>query len=69
MKDIRFNMNAVYDPNNLMIRFITEYNKKRNKIIEESLQLVIKPKPKFMPSFVWQWCLNKMMYIKYKGGK
>ena len=69
MKDIKFNINAVYDPNNLTIRLVTEYNKKRNKIIEESLQLVIKPKPKFMPFFVWQWCLNKMMYIKYKRGK
>ena len=63
MKDIRFNINAVYDPNNLMIRFIREYNKKKNKMITESWQLVIKPKPKFVPSFIWQWLLNRMMYI------
>ena len=72
MKDLKFNINAVYDPNNLMIRLVTEYNKKRNKIIEECFQLVIKPKPKFVPFFVWQWLLNRMMYIRVGldiGGK
>ena len=72
MENLKFNINAVYDPNNSMIRFVREYNEKKDKTIEESWQLVIRPKPKFVPFFVWQWLLNRMMYIRVGidiGGK
>lgn len=66
MKDLRFSVpiNAIYDPNNLRVRFVRECNEKKSKIIEESWQLVIKPKPKFVPFFIWQWLLNRLMYVK-----
>ena len=41
--------------------FVAAEMKRHHQMWEEKLQLVVKPKPKWIPLRVWMWILNKVM--------
>ena len=74
MKEFKwqFKIDAIYDPNNMKIKFIRKYNEERIKQRVEIWHLIIKPKPKWMPFVIWQRLLNRIFYIQVsidKGGE
>jgi len=36
----------------------------RTMIIEEQVQLCLKPKPKWCPDSLWRWLLHELLYLE-----
>ena len=48
----------------LKVEIAVGMGKERTKIIEEYLKLAIRPKPVWMPFFLYKWLLKRLVYLE-----
>lgn len=47
------------------IQKVKEAQKARMQTVEDYIQLAIQPKPKWLPGFIWNWLLSKIISLQF----
>ncbi len=37
----------------------------KNRIIEERLRVIVQPKPRWLPNFIWRRLLARLLYLEH----
>ena len=48
----------------ISVRIATE----RATLIEERLRVIVRPKPRWLPNFIWRRLLVRLLYLEHRNG-
>jgi hypothetical protein len=61
IKYVSPNTNTILD--NLVIKYVSTLREEKFNILEERIKLMLKPKPKYLPKFIWWRIVKKVLLI------
>lgn len=56
------NVSSILDE--ITMRVTTE----RATLIEERLRVIVRPKPRWLPDFIWRRLLARLLYLEHRNG-
>lgn len=57
----------VSKPGSVLDEMVFAVSVERARVLEERLRMIVRPKPRWLPEFIWRRVLARLLYIEHSG--